>query len=66
MRIRVAISNFFRTAFSVLVISVVLFVFVLLSPFIFAYHAACFVYDYACLCWDYLRARTGRRSHDDD
>jgi hypothetical protein len=65
MRIRAAISYFFRTVLSVLVISVVLLVFVLLSPFIFAYYAACFIYDYACLCWDYLRARAGRRSHDD-
>jgi hypothetical protein len=64
MRIRATIFDFFRTVFSVLVIAVVLFVFVVLSPFIFAYHAACFVYDYACLCWDYLRERKRRHGHD--
>jgi hypothetical protein len=65
MRIRAAISDFFRTVFSVLVIAVVLLAFVVLSPFIFAYYAVCFVRDYACLCWDYLRTRTRRYSHDD-
>lgn len=65
MKFRAAISYFFRTVLSVLVISVVLLVFVVLSPFIFAYHAACFIYDYACLCWDYLKTRTRRYHHDD-
>jgi hypothetical protein len=65
MRIRAVVSDFFKTVVSVLVIAALLLVFVVLSPFIFVYHAACFVYDYACLCWDYLRTRVGRRSYDD-
>jgi hypothetical protein len=65
MRVRAVISDFFMTVLSVLIIAVVLLVFVVLSPFIFVYHAACFIYDYTRLCWDYLRTRARRYSHDD-
>jgi hypothetical protein len=65
MRVRAAVSDFFRTVLSVLIIAVVLLVFVVLSPFIFVYYAARFVYDYVCLCWYYLIARIRRRSYDD-
>ncbi len=65
MKICETIAYLFRTVLSVLIIAVVLLVFVVLSPFIFLYHAACFVCDYTCLCWDYLRTRARRYGHGD-